>query len=132
MGLYKIIKGFDEKALYAIAKTTDNKQLKDDVKYMRLAVHSGKRVYCERIDKIAFFCGYCNRDHFRIVGIGVNKDFQGKGFGSFMYMRCIQYAKSKGFKKLKTRTLSGVDFYLRKGWKITGMKNNDFMMERDI
>lgn len=132
MGLYKIVKGFDEKALYAIAKTTDNKQLKDDVKYMRLVVHAGRAVYAEWIEGIAFFCGYCNQDHFRIVGIGVNNQHQGKGFGKFMYMRCVQYAKSKRFKKLKTRTLSGVDFYLRKGWRITGMKNNDFMMERDI
>ena len=132
MGLYEIKKGFNEKELYAIAKTTGNEQIKDDVKYMRLPVYNGTVVYAERIKGIAFFCGYCNKDHFRISGIGVNKEYQGKGFGKFMYMRCVKYAKAQGFKKMKTRTLSWVDFYLRFGWRITGMKNNDFMMERDI
>ena len=133
MGLYEIIKGFDEKALYRIAKSTGNKQLLDDVKYMRLPYRHGVTVYAERIDGIAFFTGYHNSDHFRLVGIGVNKESQGKGFGRFMFTRAVQYARSKGYAMIKTRTNSGVDFYQRwGGGRIVGMTGNDYLMEIDI
>lgn len=115
MGLYEIIKGFDEKALYRIAKSTWNKQLLDDVKYMRIPYRHGTKVYAERIDGIAFFAGYHNSDHFRLVGIGVNIELQGKGFGRFMLARAVQYARSQGYMLIKTRTNSGVDFYQKWG-----------------
>ena len=133
MGLYEIIKGFDEKALYRIAKSTGNKQLLDDVKYMRLPYRRGVTVYAERIDGIAFFTGYHNSDHFRLVGIGVNKEEQGKGFGKFMFGRAVQYARSQGYNMIKTRTNSGVDFYQKwGGGRIVGIKGNDYLMEIDI
>lgn len=133
MGLYEIIKGFDEKAIYRIAKSTGNKQLIDDVKYMRLPYRRGTAVYAERIDRIAFFAGYHNSDHFRLVGIGVNMEVQGKGFGKFMFARAVQYTRSQGFRVIKTRTNSGVDFYQKwGGGRIVGMIGNDYLMEIDI
>lgn len=131
--VYEIVKGFDEKELYKIAKTTGNRQLLDDVKYMRLPYRKGTRVYAERIDGVAFFAGYHNSDHFRLVGIGVNKERQGKGYGRFMLYRAVEYARKQGYSKIRTRTLNGVDFYQKWGGaKIIGMKDDDFLMEMDI
>lgn len=133
MGLYEIKKGFDEKALYRIAKTTGNRQLLDDVKYMRLPYRNGRIVYAERIEGVAFLIGYHNSDHFRLVGIGVNKEKQGKGFGKFMFGRAVQYARTQGYKMIKTRTNSGVDFYQKwGGGRIVGIAGNDYLMEIDI
>jgi GNAT superfamily N-acetyltransferase len=129
----RIIQGFDEKALYLIAKESGSKQLKDDVKYMRLPSRKGIQVAAERLDDVAFWIGYHNKDHLRLVGIGVKRDQQNKRYGRFMLKRAIEYAKVQGFNKVRTRTLNGVDFYQKWGGaKIVGYKGNDYIMEIDV
>lgn len=128
-----LIRGFDEKALYRIAKESGNEQLKRDVKYMRLIFRSGKKCVAERFEDKAFWMGYHNKDHLRLVGIGVRKDLQRNGFGRFMLQRVKLYSKGAGYKKVLTRTFDGVDFYMKWGGaRITGMKDDDFLMEMDI
>lgn len=96
----RIIKGYDASALKKIAKNCNNKQIIKDVGYTGLvAYRNPEKVYCERLDDIAFFTGYHNSDHFRIIGIGVRKDQQGKGYGKFMLYRAINYARNSGHKK---------------------------------
>lgn len=126
-----IIKGFDEQALKAIAKKADNKQLVKDVSYLRTVnFFNPEKLYCERLDDVAFFCGSKNSDHFRIIGIGVRADKRGNGYGKFMLYRAIQYAKKYGYKKIRTKTFSGVDFYQKwAGAKIIDWKDGDFILE---
>lgn len=130
----KIIDGFDEKALKEIAKATGNKQLVKDVAYMRVTqYHQARRLKAERLENIAFFIGYHNADHFRLVGIGCRKEQQGKGYGRFMLYRAVEYARKQGYSKIRTRTMNGVDFYQKCGGaRIIGMKDDDFLMEMDI
>ena len=111
-----IIDGFNEKALKEIAKATGNKQLVKDVSYMRvIQYHAPLRLKAERLENIAFFIGYHATDHFRLVGIGCRKEQQGNGYGRFMLYRAIEYARRQGYKKILTRTMNGVEFYLKWG-----------------
>lgn len=130
----QIVDGFDEKALKEIAKAADNSQLVRDVHYMRVVqYHLARKLKAERLGNVAFFIGYHNSDHFRLVGIGVRKEVQGKGYGRFMLQRAIEFARAQGYRKIRTRTLSGVDFYQKWGGaRIIGMVGDDFLMEMDI
>jgi GNAT superfamily N-acetyltransferase len=129
----KIIKGFDETRYKQIAQKCDNKQLKKDVSYMRTVIHNKSKIYAETLDDCAFFIGYHNRDHFKLVGIGVDTEHRGKGYGVFMLHRAMDYARTQGYSLIKTRTQSGVDFYQKwGGGRITGMKEADYMMEFDL
>ena len=50
-----------------------------------------------------------------------------------MLQRAIEYAKANGYHKIKTKTLSGVDFYQK--WanaKIVDMKDDDYIMEFNV
>lgn len=129
----KLINGFEGKAFYRIARLCENQQIVNDVNYMRLIESSGKKIYGSRLENVAFSIGYNNNDHFRLVGIGVVKEQRGKGYGKFMLLKTIEYARKEGYSKIRTRTLNGVDFYQKWGGaKIIGMKDNDFLMEMDI
>lgn len=130
----KIIPGFEERIYKEIAKATGNKQIVKDVAYIRVVQYrNARRIYAERLDDVAFFVGYSNSDHFRLVGIGVRQEWGGRHYGKFMLMRAIEYAKRQGFTQIKTRTLSGVDFYQKCGnAKIVGMAGDDYLMVMDI
>ena len=127
----RIITGFDEECLKEIARASGNKQIVKDVSYLRTIQHfKSRQLYCERLENFAFFAGYGNSDHFRLVGIGVRSDQQGKGYGKFMLQRAMNHARECGFSFMKTRTLNGVDFYQRfANAKIIGMAGNDFLLE---
>ena len=64
----KIFKGFDEKEFMKIAKASNNPQIVKDVSYMRVIRHAKIRIAAERLESSAFFIGYHNSDHFRLVG----------------------------------------------------------------
>ena len=114
----KIVKGFEESRYKKLASRCDNAQLKKDVSYMRVIIHNGSKIYAETLDDSAFFVGYHNSDHFRLVGIGVDVEKRGKKYGRFMLQRAIEYARQQGYKMIKTRTNSGVDFYQK--WGVDG------------
>lgn len=129
----RIEKGFNEAKFKKIAQKCDNKQLLKDVSYMRVIIHNGSKIYAETLDDYAFFVGYHNKDHFRLVGIGVGIACRGKGYGRFMLQRAFIYAKAKGYRQVRTRSKSGVDFYQRWGGaRIVDVKDDDYLLVMDI
>ena len=94
-----LVCGYDYKELVKIAKATENAQLKRDVQYCRIIAFNGY-IYCERIDNICFFAGADRKDLFKLICIGVAKQYQGRGYGRFMLQRVISHAKEKGYKKI--------------------------------
>lgn len=112
----RIVTEYDEKILKAIAKKSGNRQLVEDVSYMRAVnFRSPEKLYCERLEDRAFYGGQYNKDYFKLICIGVGKEHQGKGYGRFLLKRALENAKKAGYSVVRTRTNSGADFYAKWG-----------------
>lgn len=127
----KIYDDFDELIYKEIAKKSGVKQAEKDVKYARfIYYHNPTKRYYERIDDVAFILGFINKQSFRIIGMATKKEYQGKGYGTFLLKRAILFCKKNGIKKITTRTLSGKNFYIKvANAKVVGKKDNDYLME---
>lgn len=130
----QIIKGFNEKTFYEIAKKCGSKQLLSDVRYMRIPLFRKQEIYAERLDDIAIAMGvYSKHNTLRIVGIGVADDKKNKGYGRYMLQMVIEQARQRGIEQITTRTQSGCDFYMKyAGARIVGMADEDYLLEIDV
>lgn len=128
----RVFGDFNEAELKRIAKLSDNKQVVADVGYASfIHYHQPDKLYIQRTEN-AFFIGMENKKAFRIIGMATAKEARGTGIGTRLLNRAIAYAKSKGYGRVETRSLSGVQFYMNRGFEITGMKGKDFLLSRSI
>lgn len=121
---------WDEKALKQIASDCGNKQLLKDVAFGRFLFHHQKqKLFCEWTDD-SFCIGSFNNNHFLIVGLGTRMRARKRGLASMHLQRVINAAIRGGVKTIRTRTYTGTDFYLKKGFQIVGLKGDDYIMEK--
>ena len=130
----KTYNNFDEQIFMDIAKSTGNEQIIDDVGYGIYIKHFfPERCYFDRLEEDAFLIGYVGTKGFRIVGIATRPEVQGKGYATVLVQRAIKYCQSKGIKKIRTKTLSGKDFYQRTfRAQIVGMSGKEYLLEIDV
>jgi len=129
----KLYRDYDYQKLLEIGRTSENKQVVKDVSFTRVVYHHNKKsLYCERIEDFCFIIGQVQKNQFRIIGMYTKKEFQGRGFASFLFNRCVEFCKKKGIKKITTRSLSGAEFYCKKGFDVVGMKGNDYLLTMEI
>lgn len=128
----KLYKYFDKDRLLEIAKAADNKQIVKDVNYASFLAFHGTQLYCEWIDEGAFIIGQFQKKSFRIIGICTKKECRGKGFAKYLLKRAEDAAKEKGFMTIKTVSLSGVDFYAKRGYDVKGIKHGDYILEKEL
>lgn len=127
-----IHKGFEQAIYKAIAKKANNKQVVADVGYAAFVFfHNPEKEYAERTEN-AFIVGCWNKDHLRIIGMATAEADKGKGYATMFVKRAIQAAKKRGLTKIKTRSLSGADFYVKRGFDIIGIKGGDYLLEYTI
>lgn len=132
MATITIFEGWNEAKLKEIARDCDNKQIVKDVGYFQfLNYHKSKGLFCEYTQD-SFCIGKLNKDHFRIIGMGTRTSCRRKGLAIMHLRRVFQTALNYGVDVIKTRTLSGVDFYLKRGFEIYDMKDNDYLMQFKI
>lgn len=123
---------WDEDALKEIAKDCDNKQLKKDVAYGRFLFHHQKqKLFCEWTDD-SFCIGSLNKNSFLIVGLGTRTKARNKGLASMHLKRVFDAATRGGVKTIKTRTRTGTEFYIKRGFEIVGLKGDDYLMEKRL
>ena len=123
---------FNEKALKQVAREADNQQLVKDVAYMRIpAYHSPESVYVERSEK-AFILGQYQKDAFRIIGLATTLDARGQGWAKLLLARAEKAAQERGLHVITTRSASGADFYVKRGFYVTGRRGGDFLLKKDI
>ena len=92
-----IIRGFDEKKYYTIAKASGSKQASDDVKYARLAFYKRPGAeYAERIDDDSYILCYRGLNVFRIIGLATREDMKGKGLAGMLLKRALNFARMGG------------------------------------
>lgn len=121
---------WDGKALQQIASDCGNKQLLKDVAFGRfLFYHQKQKLFCEWTDD-SFCIGKFNNNHFLIVGLGTRMRARKKGLASMHLKRVINAAIMGGVKTIRTRTYTGTDFYLKKGFQIVGLKGDEYIMEK--
>lgn len=130
----KIYNDWNEAIYKNIARKTGVQQTVKDVSYARFAFyHSPQKRYAERIDEDAFILGVVNKNNFRIIGMGTNKEMQGKGYATTLLNRAKYYCYKNGIKKMITRTLVGKDFYIKvANAKVIAKKNDDYVMEINV
>ena len=127
----KLYSGWNEQACKDIAREADNEQVVRDVQYGRfIHHHHPATLYCERIDDKAFLLGQVQKDKFRIIGMGTKTAYKRQGFGSLLLQRCEEFAKNKGLDKITTRSLSGADFYARRGFDVVGVGGGIYLLEK--
>lgn len=128
----KIYSTFNKERLTEIAKNADNKQIVKDVNYAAFLVfHGAKNLYCEWFDG-AFIIGQYQKDCFRVIGLCTRTDMRGKGYAKFLLNRAEIAAKAKGLNLIRTISLSGVDFYVKQGYDVKGIKHGDYILEKLI
>lgn len=125
----KVYHDFDEKSLFEVAEATGVKQCVADVSYARRKFHWKERLYIIR-NEYCFLLGEWQREKMRIIGIAVIKEMQGFGIGSKLLAKAIQDARAGGAKVVHTKSLSGVQFYARKGFDIVGMKGGNYLLQK--
>ena len=77
----------------------------------------------------AFLLCSRNKSSLHIIGIACVKEWQHKGVGSYLLSEAIKIARKEGYPLITTRSKAGADFYVRKGFDVTGMKGGDFLLE---
>lgn len=128
----KLYSYFDKQKLTEIAKKSGNKQILKDINYVRTLLFNKSELYCEWIDEGAFIIGVFNKSAFRIVGLCTKIECRGKGLAKFLLRRAEMAAKEKGRDIIRTITLTGVDFYVKHGFDVKGMKHGDYILEKEI
>ena len=121
---------WNEKELKRIAKGSGVKQTVADVSYMRfLQHHSPAKAIVRWFVGGAFLLCSRNKSSLHIIGIACVKEWQHKGVGSYLLSEAIKIARKEGYPLITTRSKAGADFYVRKGFDVTGMKGGDFLLE---
>ena len=128
----KLYSYFDKGKLLEIAKASGNKQIVKDVNYASFLVFHGTELYCEWIDEGAFIIGQYQKYAFRIIGLCTKLECRGKGLAVFLLKRAESAAKENGKKRIKTISLSGVDFYAKHGYDVKGIKHGDYILEKEL
>lgn len=124
----KVYHNFDEKSLLEVAKATGVKQCIADVSYARRKIYLNAKMYILR-NEFCFFLAEWQKEKMRIIGMAVSKEMQGKRIGSVLLDKAIHDARRWGAKAITTRSLSGVQFYAKKGFDIVGMKDGDYLLQ---
>ncbi len=129
-----IKKKFDQKALEAIARESGSKQAVKDVSYARFAFYHSNpsKHYCEYIEGVSFILGKYTQDGFAMIGMATAEQHKRQGHASNLLLRLLCKCSEKGIKKIKTRTLSGVEFYRGHGFRIVGQREGDYLMELNL
>ena len=128
----KLYSKFEKDKLLEIAKASGNKQIVKDVNYASFLAFHGTDLYCEWIDEGAFLIGQQQKSSFRIIGLCTKLECRGKGFARFLLRRAEEAARSNGKTLIKTISLSGVDFYVKHGYDVKGIKHGDYILEKEL
>lgn len=128
----KLYSYFDKEKLLKIAKGSGNKQIVKDVNYASFLVYHGGKLYCEWIDEGAFIIGQHQRSAFRIIGLCTKLECRGKGLAKYLLRRAEDAARENEKKLIKTISLSGVDFYVKQGYDVKGIKHGDYILEKEL
>lgn len=91
-----------------------------------------EKILCEIYDGCGFYFATMGKKHARLIEIAVKTEHQGAGMGKKLLFRLLARLKARGISKLTFRTPideSAQNFWIHLGAKITGLKDNDFVME---
>ena len=131
----RINRHWDYAALKEIALACDNKQVVRDVAFLENLRHrnpdygSGACLYVEWTEN-AFLIGEWQKKALRIWGMGTRKDARGQGLATLLLCRAENAAKERGCERVHTRSLSGADFYTKRGYDVIGMRGGDYLLEK--
>ncbi len=129
----KFTRGYKPKEVRDIIRASGSPSLLAEEPYLRRAKFYGKdKFICEMIENKAFYAGTVAKTHFRLVGIAVSKEAQGRGYGTVMMKRIIAICRKRGLKTITLRTNrneTAANFYKKFGGKVVGVKENDYEME---
>lgn len=135
-GNYNVNFNLDASLITKISKECASQSLKDVPNYFRFAKYrSGKRCYGFSLDEIGFLYGTFAKSHFRLIGIAVTKEHQGKGCGSYMLSVLFEECLKRGIRIITLKTSKTENAYLwykKFGAKVTGQTDNDYEMRIDL
>lgn len=134
---FKYVEDRNLKALKQICVKTGSKALKKTFEYLRILFYftNPEKVIAEYIPDTAYYVATANREHLRIVDIGVAKDYQQRGIGKSLLKRIYAHARHRKLNKITLRTSSeetAFMFYEKQGFKIVGTTGEDLEMEKQI
>lgn len=129
----------DVKLLERLCKESGSASVAKEAAYIRRAIWLTKdkpqNLWCEIYDNLGFYmCTQC-KSHVRGILTVVHKEHQGKGLGKIINDRRLQRMYKEGIDTFKFRTNineKAIDFWVRQGAKIVGLKGNDYEMELKI
>lgn len=126
----------DKQTIYDICFSCNSKSMKNCYSYIRAAYyHFPKDIVAEICGNKAFYVVSKAKNHWRLIGIAINKDFQNQGLGKNTLKRLLERMKKDGVNTLTFRTNqneNAANFWLSQGSEIVGIKGNDFEMKLEI
>lgn len=120
------------KALQSIGKCSGSKRVKSTVSYLGFAQYYSKLFWAERYEDIAFYAGTFAKHHFNLLELAVKEDEQGNGVGRAVVHRMKTVCKNRGIHVIRLRTAideTAIEFWLKQGAEIVGLKNEDYVLE---
>lgn len=116
-----------------IAKASGSKQAVADVKYARklFALNDLKKLHL-RLDKSAMLLAEMSSRSLRIICVAVDEAQKKKGLGGGLLKYAESIAIANGCERIFTVTTSGVEFYKRNGYYITGKRKNGWELTKRI
>lgn len=126
----------DKQIIHDICFNCNSKTMKDSFSYIGLMYYRfPKNIVAEIFGNKAFYVVSKAKNHWRLIGIAINKDFQNQGLGKMTLKRLLERMKKDGVNTLTFRTNqyeNAANFWLSQGSEIVGVKGNDFEMKLEI
>lgn len=126
----------DKQTIHDICFNCNSKTMKDSFSYIGLMYYRfPKNIVAEIFGNKAFYVVCKAKNHWRLIGIAINKDFQKQGLGKNTLKRLLERMKKDGVNTLTFRTNqneNAANFWLSQGSEIVGVKGNDFEMKLEI